>query len=93
MTPKPDPVTMEEVARATVTAIMQAFGDRPMEINTARRGLAQAAFDLRQLEGRKFTRLENGGREAYSGSGTAKAGSEGGDCSLRQSLLQEAFIK
>ncbi|WP_428661423.1 hypothetical protein [Reyranella sp.] len=58
MTPKPDPVTVEEVARITVTAIVRAFGGRPMDINTARRGLAQAAFDLIQLEHRKSGRWE-----------------------------------
>jgi len=50
--PKPDPVTMEEVARITVTAIVRAFGERSMDINTARRGLAQAAFELVELEQR-----------------------------------------
>ncbi len=35
--PKTNPVTVEEVARTTLTAIIRAFGDRPLDINTARR--------------------------------------------------------
>jgi len=49
-------VTAEEVARATVTAIVRAFGERSMDINTARRGLAQAAFELGQLGEREAGR-------------------------------------
>ena len=56
--PKTNPVTVEEVARTTLTAIIRAFGDRPLDINTARRGLAQAAFDLTQLEHREEGRWE-----------------------------------
>jgi hypothetical protein len=45
-----EPVTVREVADVVLKALATAFGDRPLDTDTARRGLSHAAFDLIQLE-------------------------------------------
>jgi hypothetical protein len=47
--PKPPPVTEQEVTTVVLRALSTAFGNRPLDVNVARRGLAQAAFELIQL--------------------------------------------
>lgn len=46
----PDPVTEEEVSRVVKEAILNAFEGRVLDFDVARRGLADAAHDLIQLE-------------------------------------------
>ena len=47
--PKPEPLTVEEVSKVVLTAIVYAFGDRPLDVDTARKGLAHAGFELIQI--------------------------------------------
>jgi hypothetical protein len=47
--PKPKPVSVEELEKAILTAIAKEFGDRPLDIETARRALSSAAYELNVL--------------------------------------------
>jgi hypothetical protein len=47
--PKPKPVTVEELEKAVLKAIARKFGDRPLDIETARRALSSAAYELNVL--------------------------------------------
>jgi hypothetical protein len=38
----PEPITVPEVSQVVLEAIALAFGDRPLDCHTARRGLAHA---------------------------------------------------
>lgn len=46
----PEPVSVQEVSDAVLRAIATSFGDRPLDLSTARMGLAQAAHDLIQMQ-------------------------------------------
>lgn len=46
----PSPVTVAEVSAAVLRAIATAFGDRPVDNDTLRRGLADAAHRLITIE-------------------------------------------
>lgn len=46
----PSPVTVAEVSAAVLRAIATAFGDRPVDNDTLRRGLADAAHQLITIE-------------------------------------------
>jgi hypothetical protein len=45
-----EPVTEQEVRQAVKEALVRAFGDRPLDPDVARRGLAHAGFDLIELK-------------------------------------------
>lgn len=45
----PDPVTVAEVERAVLKAIAETFGDRPLDVETAKKGLAHAGFTLIEM--------------------------------------------
>jgi hypothetical protein len=47
--PKPEPVTESEVTEVVLRALSTAFGDRPLTEDVARRGLANAAWEIIQL--------------------------------------------
>jgi hypothetical protein len=40
---------VEAIFRVVLQAIVGAFGDKPLDIDTARKGLAHAGFELIQL--------------------------------------------
>jgi hypothetical protein len=47
--PKPKPVTVEELEKAVLDMILQRFKGRPLDIETARRALSSAAYELNVL--------------------------------------------
>jgi hypothetical protein len=47
--PKPKPVTVEELEKAVLDMILQRFKGRPLDIETARRALSAAAYELNVL--------------------------------------------
>jgi hypothetical protein len=51
---KPEPVTEQEVRQAVKECLAKAFGDRPLDPDVARRGLAHAGFDLIELKLREI---------------------------------------
>jgi hypothetical protein len=55
---KSEPGTESEVCRAVKEALLTAFGDRPLDLDVARRGLALAAHDLIDLQRREVASQE-----------------------------------
>jgi hypothetical protein len=45
-----EPVTEQEVRQAVKECLAKAFGDRPLDPDVARRGLAHVGFDLIELK-------------------------------------------
>lgn len=44
-----EPVTVAEVEQAVLKAIAEKFGDRPLDVDTAKKGLAHAGFTLIEM--------------------------------------------
>jgi hypothetical protein len=57
---KPEPVTETEVAFVVLRTLATAFGDRPLDQDTARRGLAMAANKIVNLHMREVAEKEKG---------------------------------
>ena len=45
----PEPIGVAELKELVLHAIAGAFGDRPLDIETATMALAQASFDLKMI--------------------------------------------
>jgi hypothetical protein len=54
MPAKPDPVTEQEVRQVVKECLATAFGNRPLDPDVARRGLAHVGFDLIELKLREI---------------------------------------
>lgn len=55
-----EPVTEREVGQAVLRTIGTAFGNRPLDVDTARWGLANAAFTLIELHLREVDKGKSG---------------------------------
>jgi len=51
-----EPVTEQEVEEAVLRTLGTGFGNRPLDVDTARRGLANAAYSLIELHLREVAR-------------------------------------
>lgn len=78
---EPEPVTESEVCRAVKEALLTSFGDRPLDPEVARRGLAHAAFDLIQLQLEEAARTRSGSVTGSASSGSSAAGTPGASSS------------
>lgn len=57
-----EPVSSQEVTEVVLRAIANSFGKRPLDIYTAKRGLAMAAYDLSMIHIRAAIDAEGNGK-------------------------------